>query len=93
MIPAFAENIKMNRERLRYTQQQLADMLGVSVSQICRYEKGESLPSQNNLRTLSEICKVSVDELLGMKMKRHTETEEGERRVISLCFCVMLYCK
>ncbi len=84
MIPAFAENIKMNRERFRYTQQQLADMLGVSVSQVCRYEKGESLPSQNNLRTLSEIFKVSVDELLGMRLKKHTETEEGERRVINI---------
>ena len=84
MIPAFADNIKKYRELLQYTQQQLADMLGVNVSQICRYEKGESLPSQDNLRALVKIFRVSADELLGTLRKPLGETEEGERRVINI---------
>ena len=84
MISSLGDRIRENRERLQYTQQQLSEMLGVSVSQICRYEKGESVPLQENILSLASIFHMSIDELMGAKKRTRWASEEGERRVISI---------
>jgi DNA-binding transcriptional regulator YiaG len=48
-----AEDIKNARERLRMTQQQLADELGVSLRTVGAWERGESVP-RNRMAALAE---------------------------------------
>lgn len=84
MISDLGERIRENRERLQYTQQQLAELLGVSVSQICRYEKGESVPLRENIVSLASIFHMSIDDLMGANRRVRRESEEGERRVINI---------
>ena len=56
--------IRQNRIRLNITQEQLAEMVNVSVPHISRIENGSSQPS---LQVLVDICnalKITIDDLL-----------------------------
>ena len=46
------------------TQAELAILLGVTVMTISNYERGEREPSIENLKRMSEIFGVPVDELI-----------------------------
>jgi predicted RNase H-like HicB family nuclease/DNA-binding XRE family transcriptional regulator len=47
-----AVSIKMARERLGYTQQQMAEKLGIKQQNISRYEKGKVVPSADRFLEL-----------------------------------------
>ena len=51
------------RKEKHYTQQFLANQLGVKQSTIAMWETGKSVPSTNILLRLSDILKVSVVDL------------------------------
>ena len=55
-----AEQIKAGRERLRMTQQQLADEVGVSLRTVSSWERGESIP-RNRTAAVIEVLGL-VDE-------------------------------
>ena len=57
--------IKILREELNMTQQELADKLDGAKSTVAMYEKGDRKPSMEVLIKLSEIFKCSIDYLLG----------------------------
>jgi len=61
----FAQNLIYLRGERDLTQQELGDAVGVSPSQISRYEAGQAMPRKTVLRKLSEALGVSVDELQG----------------------------
>ena len=44
-----------------YTQQEIADVLGLSVKQICRYENGEYVPSVISIYILSKLYDISME--------------------------------
>lgn len=52
------------RKVLGYTQQQLAELLGVTNKAVSKWETGEGLPDISLFPVLSEVLGVSVDELL-----------------------------
>ena len=54
-------NIRKFREKQGHTQQQLADLVGVDRSQICRYENGEQRPSADMLNKLAYNLRVDAD--------------------------------
>lgn len=56
--------VKARKEK--YTQYQLAELLGISQQEISRYERGEVKAPINYIRDLAEICGVSVDYILGL---------------------------
>ncbi|MCP5006125.1 MAG: helix-turn-helix transcriptional regulator [Planctomycetes bacterium] len=61
---SFPEKIvKLRKERI-WTQQQLADLIGMAVNQIKRYEKGTSTPSLEAIKKLAITFGVSTDELV-----------------------------
>lgn len=62
---AFSENIKAIRCRLNFSQEYVAEKVGVSRQAVSKWETGSSEPSTANLRALAELYQVSVDELLG----------------------------
>lgn len=59
-----AKNIKSFRKSCNMTQEQLAEMLDVSVQAVSKWECAKSIPELNNLYDLSEIFKVTIDEIV-----------------------------
>lgn len=65
MINGLPERLRDMRERLSYSQRDVARRLSVSPSLISGYETGERTPSVEVLLQLSYLYKCSVDFLLG----------------------------
>ena len=57
-------NIKEAREKAGFTQQDLADELGVSQSTVAMWETQKSLPRTDKLPALAKILGCTIDELL-----------------------------
>lgn len=65
------------------TQAQLAEQLGITQQEISRYERGEVKAPINYIIDVANICKVSVDSILG----HSTETavlSKPEQQILSL---------
>lgn len=58
------EQIKANRIKMNLTQQQLANKIGVSNKAISKWESGDGLPDIENLKNVSRVFDVSIDELV-----------------------------
>lgn len=56
--------IKAHRERKEYTQQQLAEAIGVTPKSISYIERGENYPSPDNLFELAKVLDMSLDEFI-----------------------------
>lgn len=61
-----SENIRRLRKEAEMTQKELADALGISSSNVTKYEKGQLEPSLAIIKNLCRIFNVSSDELLGI---------------------------
>ena len=66
---AIADNIRTFRKQKSMTQEQLAEMLGVTVGAVYKWESGQSLPELNMIVELADFFDTSVDVLLGYQMK------------------------
>lgn len=64
-----AENIKKFRKEHFFTQEKLAEILGVTVGAVYKWEAGLSMPEIRLLVTLADIFEVSVDVLLGYELQ------------------------
>ena len=64
-----AENIKKYRKQKGLTQEQLAEVMGVSVGAVHKWEAGLSVPELNLIVRLADFFDASVDVLLGYQMK------------------------
>lgn len=64
-MKVFAERLTELRKQYKYTQRQMADILGISQPSYIRYENDTSEPTQENLVKLADAFDVSVDYLLG----------------------------
>lgn len=65
--------IKLLREELNMTQQELADKLDGAKSTVAMYEKGDRKPSMEVLLKLSEIFDCSIDYILGKSNNRNND--------------------
>ena len=63
-IMAFPEQVAELRKKKGFTQQAMADKLGIHVSQLKRYEKGTSQPTLDVFRKIVLALSVSADDLL-----------------------------
>ena len=66
----FGEKIKLYRENKKMTQNEVADILGVSSATISKYESGALEPNIESLKRLSELFEISIDELLNDEKKK-----------------------
>ena len=65
-----AENLRKLRAKKGFTQEKLAEMLGVSAQAVSRWECGAAYPDITLLPGLAILFDVSVDSLLGMETLR-----------------------
>lgn len=73
------ENIKQYRKQKNLTQEQLAEAMGVSVGAVSKWESGASIPELGLIMELADFFGISVDALLGYKMRDNTAEETAER--------------
>lgn len=61
----FADNVRGRRKALGLSQDELAEMTGITQTHISRYEMGQAEPTAGNLLALADALQVSADWLLG----------------------------
>lgn len=74
-----AENIRSYRKNLGFTQEQLAERLGVTLAAVSKWERGSSEPDLAYIMDLAEIFHVSVDALIGFSMHSTDADTEADR--------------
>ena len=72
---SFPERVATLRKQKGWTQQQLAEQVGVRVLQIRRYESGASQPTLEAIRNLALALGVTTDELIFDKDERGPDDE------------------
>lgn len=80
-----SERIKMRRKELGLNQDDLAQMIGKTQTQVSRYENGDYAPDGDALIDLSRALGVSTDWLLGLD-DREMEVLTGEEREVVTVF-------
>ena len=79
METRIAENIRAYRKQRGLTQEQLAEVLGVSVGAVYKWESRSSLPELRLIMEMADFFDVSVDALLGYRMKDNQLNATVER--------------
>lgn len=70
----FGEKLRNHRKRLGMTQEEVAVKVGVSPQAISKWEAGDCLPDCFNLKTISNVYKISADILLETEFDGDIET-------------------
>ena len=70
---SLADNIRTFRKQRRLTQEQLAEVLGVTTGAVYKWESGISFPELTLIVELADFFDVSIDALLGYRMKDNRE--------------------
>ena len=70
-LPKYSKNIRLLRERKKWTQPDLGRKMGVANTHISKWERGilPNGPSLKHLQRLAEVFGVSVDDILGNPKK------------------------
>lgn len=71
MTMKLAENIRTFRKQRSLTQEQLAEVLGVTVGAVYKWEAGLSQPELSLIVEMADFFDTSVDVLLGYEMKEN----------------------
>ena len=64
-----AENIRAFRKERRLTQEQFAEAMGVTVGSVYKWETGQSIPELAMLVEIADFFDISMDVLLGYRVK------------------------
>ena len=72
-------NIKIKRIGRGYTQEEIADAIGVARSTYTRYESDKRLPDIYKLCALADYFDVSLDELVGREW--HSKKSQKSRNI------------
>lgn len=75
---SLGENIVRLRTEKRLTQEELADLLGVSRQSVSKWESDASTPELDKLIRLSEVFDITVDELVKGRTITEDEAPAGE---------------
>lgn len=83
LTETIAERLVRYRKQRGLTQAQLASLLGIAQPNISSYERGEARPSFDILVQMTQILKVSADQLLGIQTRPHEpQPAMTDRRLI-----------
>lgn len=98
-LAKIGQRIQVRRKQRGYTQEQLADLMNVSIQMVSNLERGNKAIRIDNLIKLSEILEVSTDYILtgketaddiGALTTRIEQLSERDRKMIKLLadFCL-----
>ena len=77
-------NIKENRLRKGYTQEQLAYELGVSSQTVSRWETGTTYPDIVMIPIIAELFDISIDSLMGYAKECSIDAEISKRHSFAI---------
>ncbi|KYG89157.1 hypothetical protein A0U40_12500 [[Bacillus] sp. KCTC 13219] len=77
-----AERIKICRKNIGYSQEELANLLGMKRTNIANYEAGRIIPPGNIIVAMSDIFNVSTDYLLGLSESTNDKFDSDELKII-----------
>ncbi|MCL2587907.1 MAG: helix-turn-helix domain-containing protein [Oscillospiraceae bacterium] len=81
------ERIKEQRSKHGFSQEKIAELVGISRQAVTKWESGQSVPSMANLMTLAEIFGVSLGDLTGgvndSMLTEKMEKKKGTGKLIS----------
>lgn len=83
---SFSENLQAIRKKNRFSQEELAELLGVSRQAVSKWELGEGYPEVEKLLILSKKLNISLDSLMTGSTPRNDVRETshpGMIRIIS----------
>ena len=72
-----AENLRSLRKGKDITQEEAAEILGVSAQSVSKWERGDTLPDITLLPALANFYKVTVDSLIGMDKINEKQTRDA----------------
>ena len=81
---SLSENIRSLRKQRKMTQEKLAEALGVTVGAVYKWESGQSQPELNMLVNMADFFDISVDALLGYRIKDN-RLESALERINTYC--------
>ena len=79
-----SQNIRKLRKDRKMTQEQLAEVLSVTVGAVYKWESGLSVPELPLIVQMADFFDVSVDVLLGHRMKDNS-ADAIEKRLMEYC--------
>lgn len=69
-----AENLKSLRKGKELTQEEVAEMLGVTAQSVSKWERGDTFPDITLLPALANLYKTSIDAIIGMDKMNDRQT-------------------
>ncbi|MBQ6877416.1 MAG: helix-turn-helix transcriptional regulator [Oscillospiraceae bacterium] len=92
----FGEKLLELRKQNNFSQEELAEKLGVSRQAVSRWESGETMPDSPNLLQISNIFSVSADYLLRDEIeeifsKQEPKTEKTESKKKNPLFIIYVF--
>ena len=84
---SLSDNIRKLRKERKMTQEQLAEVFGVTVGAVHKWESGLSVPELPLIVQMADFFDVSVDMLLGHRMKDNS-ADAIEKRLMEYCRCM-----
>lgn len=77
------ENLKKQRKLRGLTQEQLADILGVTFQSVSKWERSEGYPDIETLPVIANFFGITVDELMGMDRIKDTSEVDNILKTVS----------
>lgn len=77
------ENLKKQRKLRGLTQEQLADILGVTFQSVSKWERNEGYPDIETLPAIANYFGITVDELMGMDRIKDTSEVDNILKAVS----------
>ena len=71
-------NLKLYRKQHGFTQEYIAEKIGVSRQAVAKWERGETVPSIENVMALADLYEISVDSLVRNLVKVLPESNDGK---------------
>ena len=75
-MDSFGQRLKPARESAGFTQEKLAEKLGVSRTAVARWESNDIEPKLQNLIGIAELLHVSTDSLLGIGSRKSNSVSD-----------------
>jgi transcriptional regulator with XRE-family HTH domain len=75
---SFSEKLQRLRKESGFSQEQLAELLDVSRQSVSKWESGQTYPEINKLIILSDLFKITLDDLVRDKNTGFIEMKEDE---------------
>jgi len=78
----FAQKLSMLRNERGLTQQEMANLIGVGIAQMRRYEKGNSSPTLEVIKNIARTLGISADELIFDENERVAAAKILDRKLL-----------